>query len=121
MSAHLPVLRIGRSLVVTIQAELDDNLAEAFQGDILLAIEKQRTIGLVIDISALEMVDSFVARTLVETAQMARIMGSRTVLVGMQAEVAATLVRMGFEMKGVETALDVEEGLSMLQARRAGP
>jgi rsbT antagonist protein RsbS len=118
VSAHLPVLRIGRCLVVTIQAELDDNVAEAFQADILTAIEKQRTGGLVIDISGLEMVDSFVARTLVETAEMARIMGSRTVLVGMQAEVAATLVRMGFAMGRVETALDVEEGLALLQARR---
>lgn len=111
---QIPILRIGSNLLATIQVELRDTSAQAFQRDVLVAIEKGKTRGLIIDITALDTVDTFVARILTETGRMASLMGTRTVLVGMRPEVAATLVRMGFDMKGAHTALNVEEGLTLL-------
>ena len=111
---HIPILRIGSTLLVSIQFELRDAVAEAFQTDVLGAIEKRGTTGLVVDISGLDMVDTYVARILAETGRMARLMGTRTVLVGMRPEVAATLVRMGSAMEGVRTALDLDDGLALL-------
>lgn len=110
----IPILRIGSNLLATIQVELRDTSAQALQRDVLEAIEKARTRGLILDITALDTVDTFVARILTETGRMAALMGTRTVLVGMRPEVAATLVRMGFNMKGVHTALNIEEGLALL-------
>ena len=114
----LPVLRVGDTLLVTVQAELHDGTASAFQEELLTSIEKTGARGLVIDISGLDFVDSFVARVLVETGRMARLMGTDTVLVGMRPEVAGTLVRMGFVMHGVTTALNVDEGLAALHKRQ---
>jgi rsbT antagonist protein RsbS len=116
MSTHgqIPILRIGSTLLVSIQIELRDAVAEAFQADVLSAIEKLGTTGLVVDISGLEMVDTYVARILAETGRMAKLMGTSTVLVGMRPEVAATLVRMGYGMEGVRTALDLDAGLALL-------
>jgi rsbT antagonist protein RsbS len=116
MSTHgqIPILRIGATLLVSIQIELRDAVAEAFQADVLSAIEKLGTTGLVVDISGLDMVDTYVARILAETGRMAKLMGTRTVLVGMRPEVAATLVRMGYGMEGVRTALDLDAGLALL-------
>ena len=116
MSAHgtIPILCIGPTLLVSIQIELRDAVAEAFQEDVLSAIEKRGTTGLVVDISGLDMVDTYVARILAETGRMAKLMGTSTVLVGMRPEVAATLVRMGYGMEGVRTALDLDAGLSLL-------
>ncbi len=119
MRAGIPVLRIGPILLVTVQVELRDTTADAFQEDVLTMIERNATTGLVIDITAVDLVDSYVARVLSDTGRMAGLMGTRTVLVGMRAEVAATLIRMGYAMEGVETALNVEEGLALLQAGRA--
>jgi rsbT antagonist protein RsbS len=110
----IPILRVGSTLLATVHVELRDASAEAFQEDVLSAIEKTGAIGLVIDISGLDLVDSYVARILADTGRMARLMGTETVLVGMRPEVAATLVRMGYGMEGVRTALDVEEGLALL-------
>jgi rsbT antagonist protein RsbS len=110
----IPILRIGTYLLATIQVELRDTTAQSFQQDVLTAIEKFRARGIVIDITALDTVDTFVARILTETGRMAALMGTRTVLVGMRPEVAATLVRMGFNMQGVNTALNIEEGLAFL-------
>jgi rsbT antagonist protein RsbS len=111
----IPVLRIGSTLLVTIQTDLHDALAEAFQEDILVTIEKQSASGLIIDVSALESVDSYVARLLTDTGKMARLMGTETVIVGVRAEVAATLVRMGYTMgNSVRTALNVDDGLRLL-------
>ena len=110
----IPILRLGDLLLTTVHVELRDALAEAFQADVLQALEKQVTRGLVIDISGLDMVDTYVARILVETGRMARLMGVETVLVGMRPEVAATLVRMGYLMGGVHAALDLEEGIALL-------
>ena len=116
MSIHgqIPILRIGSTLLVSIQLELRDAVADAFQADVLSAIEKRGTTGLVIDISGLDMVDTYVARILAETGRMAKLMGTSTVLVGMRPEVAATLVRMGYGMEGVRTALDLDAGLALL-------
>jgi rsbT antagonist protein RsbS len=125
MSAHgvIPVLQIGSTLLASIQIELRDTIADAFQEDILDTIGRTGATGLVIDITGLEMVDSYVARVLANTGRMATLMGTDTVVVGMRPVVAATLVRMGFRMEGVRTALDVEDGLSLvseLVARRQG-
>jgi rsbT antagonist protein RsbS len=110
----IPILRIGTTLLASIQIELRDAVADAFQEDVLAAIERLGAAGLLIDITALDMVDSYVARTLAETGRMARLMGASTVLVGMRPEVAATLVRMGYVMDGVQTALNVDQGLALL-------
>jgi rsbT antagonist protein RsbS len=111
---QIPILRIGPTLLVSIQVELRDAVAEAFQTDVLSAIEQRGTTGLVVDISALDMVDTYVARILAETGRMAKLMGTKTVLVGMRPEVAATLVGMGYGMEGVRTALDLDAGLALL-------
>jgi len=110
-------LRVGTNLLATIHIELRDAIAEAFQEDVLETIEKTSARGLVIDISGLDDVDSYVARILADTGRMAGLMGTHTVLVGMRPEVAATLVRMGYAMSGVDTALNVDEGLVLLAAR----
>src|SRR5688572_10342567 len=114
MRGQIPILRIGPTLLTTVHIELHDAVAEAFQEDVLLAIEKTGSTGLLIDISGLDMVDSYVARIVAETGRMARLMGTTTVLVGMRPEVAATLIRMGYSMEGVQTALNVDDGLSIL-------
>lgn len=113
-SRSIPILRIGDTLIASIQTELRDAVAEAFQEDLLASIEKHGARGLVVDISGLDVVDSYVAHVLANTGRMARLMGTRTVLVGMRPEVAATLIRMGFTID-VETALDLEEGLILLR------
>jgi rsbT antagonist protein RsbS len=110
----IPILKIGSTLIVTIQIELHDTLVDLFQKDILEEIEKTGEKGLIIDISALETVDSYVARMLANTAKMAKLMGTETVVVGMRPAVAATLVRMGYFMDGIQTALSLEEGLTLL-------
>jgi rsbT antagonist protein RsbS len=112
--SQIPILRVGRVLLATVHVELRDATAEAFQTDVLCAIEKHDARGLVIDISGLDTVDSYVARILADMARMASLMGTDTVLVGMRPEVAGTLVRMGYSMAGVGTALNVEEGLRKL-------
>ena len=113
----IPILKIGSTLLATIQIELHDTVVDAFQGDVLEEIERTSANGLIIDISALETVDSYVARMLANTGKMAKLMGAETVIVGMRPAVAATLVRMGYFMEGIQTALSLEEGLE-LQASR---
>jgi rsbT antagonist protein RsbS len=115
----IPILRVGDTLLITVHTELHDTVAEAFQEDVLAAIEKTGAAGLIIDISGLDMVDSYVARVLADTGRMARLMGTESVLVGMRPEVAATLVRMGYPMEGVKTALGVDDGLELLRTSRA--
>jgi len=114
----IPILKIGSTLLATIQIELHDTVVDSFQNDVLEEIEKTGASGLIIDISALETVDSYVARMLANTGKMAKLMGTDTVIVGMRPAVAATLVRMGYFMEGISTALSLEEGLE-LQARRS--
>src|SRR5438876_8233954 len=117
-AGSIPILKIGPTLLATIQVELHDTVVDSFQNDVLEEIEKTGTSGLIIDISALETVDSYVARMLANTAKMAKLMGTETVIVGMRPAVAATLVRMGYFMEGINTALSLEEGLQ-LQARQS--
>jgi rsbT antagonist protein RsbS len=114
----IPILKIGTTLLATIQIELHDTVVDSFQTDVLEHIEKTGARRLIIDISALETVDSYVARMLANTAKMAKLMGTETVIVGMRPAVAATLVRMGYFMEGISTALSLEEGLE-LQSRRS--
>lgn len=118
MSGAIPILRIGQTLLASIQTELRDKVAQEFQEDVLAALEKRATNGLVVDISTLEVVDTYVARVLAETGRMAKLMGVETVLVGMRPEIAATLVRMGYAMDGVRTALNLQEGLAVLSRGR---
>ncbi len=113
----IPILKIGSMLLATIQIELHDTVVDAFQCDVLEEIEKTGASGLIIDISALETVDSYVARMLANTGKMAKLMGSETVIVGMKPAVAATLVRMGYLMDGINTALSLEEGLQFQASR----
>jgi rsbT antagonist protein RsbS len=113
----IPILKFGATLLATIQIELHDTIVDAFQNDVLEEIERTAARGLIVDISALETVDSYVARMLANTAKMAKLMGTETVIVGMRPAVAATLVRMGYLMEGIQTALSLEEGLE-LQASR---
>jgi len=119
VQGSIPILRIGSTLLATVHIELHDDVAHAFQADVLTAIESCSATGLVVDISGLETVDSYVARILAETGRMAKLMGTTSVLVGMRPEVAATLIRMGYAMEGVHTALNLEEGLAMLGMRLA--
>ena len=113
----IPILRIGHTLLTTIQLDLHDTVVDAFQNDVLEEIERTGADGLIIDISALESVDSYVARMLSNTGKMAKLMGAETVIVGMRPAVAATLVRMGYFMSGIRTALSLEEGLEMQTSR----
>jgi rsbT antagonist protein RsbS len=117
LRGSIPIIRLAGTLLVTLQTDLHDAVAEAFQEDLLAAIEREPVSGLIIEISALYMVDSYVARILAETGKMAHLMGSETVIVGMRPEVAATLVRMGYSFGTVRTALNVDEGLALLGVR----
>ena len=117
----IPILKIGSTLLATIQIELQDTIVDAFQNDLLEEIEKTGARGLIVDISALETVDSYVARMLANTGKMAKLMGTDTVIVGMRPAVAATLVRMGYFMDGISTALSLEEGLELQNRRRKDP
>lgn len=110
----IPIIRIRNTLLSAIQGDLSDRVAEAFQENLLTRLESTGATGVLLDISALEIVDTYVARVLVQTAQMASLMGARTVLVGMRPEVAATLIMMGELLRGIETALNVDDGLERL-------
>lgn len=112
---RIPILRIGRLLLVTIQVDMHDRLAMTLQDDLTTRIVKDRATGVLIDISALDIVDSFIGRMISNTAAMARVLDARTVLVGMQPAVAITLVELGLTLDGVKTALNVERGLALLQ------
>ncbi|HXM44856.1 MAG TPA: STAS domain-containing protein [Bryobacteraceae bacterium] len=112
---RIPILKMGEFLLVTIQVDMHDRLALALQDDLTQQIVKWHTHGVLIDISALEMVDSFIGRMLSNIANMARLLDAQTVVVGMQPSVAITLVELGLPMKGIRTALDVEKGMRTLR------
>ncbi len=116
MRSGIPILRVRGHLLVSVQGELGDDVVEQFQNDVLEAIQtdRGRSGGLILDISGLEVVDTYVARVLADTAAMAKLMGRETVVCGMRPEVAGTLVQMGYTLEGVETALDVDDGLDRL-------
>ena len=108
---QIPILKIGDFLVASIQIPLHDKLAVKFQQDLLQKIEKTKAKGLIVDITAIDVVDSFITRILVEIAKMAGLMGVKTVLVGLRPEIAITLVEFGMELGGIKTALDLELSL----------
>src|SRR5450432_2873788 len=113
---RIPILRMGEFLLVTIQVDMHDQLALQLQDDLTHAIDKKGAKGVLVDISALEMVDSFIGRMIADISGMARILDARTVLVGMQPAVAITLVELGLCLPGVATALNVERGMILLRA-----
>ncbi len=113
----IPIIKIRDFLIVSIQVDMHDKLAIQLQAQILEEIEKTGAKGVLIDISVLEMVDSFIGRMLSGMASMASIMDAAVVIVGMQPAVAITLVELGLEMPGVDTALNMEKGIEMLQER----
>ena len=115
---RIPILKMGDLLLVSIQVDMHDQLALALQDDLTEKISKTGAHGVLIDISAVEVVDSFIGRMIANIAGMARILDARTVLVGMQPAVAITLVELGLTLPGVQTALDVERGMALLRSDR---
>ncbi|MFE0448545.1 STAS domain-containing protein [Streptomyces sp. PDY-4] len=121
-ASAVPVLALGETLLVTLHGELHDGTAELLQQDLAERIARSGAVGVVIDISGVDMVDSFLGRVLAETAANARVLAARTVVVGMRPAVAITLVELGLTLPGLTTALDVELGLELLtRARPAAP
>ena len=115
---RIPILKMGEFLLVTIQVDMHDQLALTLQDDLTEKIAKTGAHGVLIDISAVEVVDSFIGRMIANMAAMARILDARTVLVGMQPAVAITLVELGLSLEGVRTALNVERGMELLMQAR---
>ncbi|MEJ0037250.1 MAG: STAS domain-containing protein [Gammaproteobacteria bacterium] len=111
----IPILRMGRFLLVTIQVDMHDRLALQLQDDLTERIVKDRAHGVLIDISSLEVVDSFIGRMISNIAAMASVLDARTVVVGMQPAVAITLVELGLSLEGVRTALNVDKGMALLR------
>ena len=118
---RIPILKMGDVLLVTIQVDMHDQLALALQDDLTEKISYTGARGVLIDISAVEVVDSFMGRMIANIAAMARILDAQTVLVGMQPAVAITLVELGLTLPGVRTALNVERGMALLLAEVGSP
>jgi rsbT antagonist protein RsbS len=116
---RIPILKLGEFLLVSIQVDMHDRLALALQDDLTQRITASGARGVLIDISSLEIVDSFIGRVLANIAAMSRILSAETVVVGMQPAVAITLVELGLSLPGVRTALTVDKGLEMLRASSA--
>jgi len=113
---RIPILQMGRNLLVTIQVDMQDQTALQLQDDLSSKIEATGASGVLIDISALEIVDSFIGRMLASISGIARVLDATTVVVGMQPAVAITLVELGLSLEGVRTALNVERGMKLLSA-----
>ena len=116
----IPILRMGEYLLVTIQVDMHDRLALALQDDLTQMISQTEARGVLIDISSLEIVDSFIGRMLANIAAMSRVLDAVTVVVGMQPAVAITLVELGLSLSGVRTALNVDAGMELLRATANG-
>jgi rsbT antagonist protein RsbS len=117
---RIPILQMGATLLVTIQLDMQDQMALALQDDLANKISETGAKGVLIDISALEIVDSFVGRMLASISGISRVLDATTVVVGMQPAVAITLVELGLSLEGVRTALNVERGMELLQQQRRG-
>jgi len=115
----IPILKMGRFLLVTIQVDMHDQLALQLQDDLTARIVHDRAQGVLIDISSLEVVDSFIGRMISNIAAMARVLDAQTVVVGMQPAVAITLVELGLSLDGVRTALNVDKGMALLREQVA--
>lgn len=118
---RIPILKLGRALLVTIQVDMHDRLATALEEDLTQLIVKHSAHGVLIDISALEIVDSFIGRMLDNIAAVSRVLDAETVVVGMRPAVAITLVELGLSLAGVKTALNVERGMTLLRTRDEQP
>ncbi|KPV52748.1 anti-anti-sigma factor [Kouleothrix aurantiaca] len=114
-SLRIPILKIGEVLIASIQTTLHDSSAVQFKDDLLQRIFETRARGLIVDLTAVEVVDSFIARLISDIASMAGLMGTRVVITGLQPAVAITLVELGLELPQVLTALNLEKGLAALQ------
>jgi rsbT antagonist protein RsbS len=114
---RIPILKMGEFLLVTIQVEMHDRLVMGLQDELTEKIVRHRARGVLIDISALEIVDSFIGRALGNIAKMARVLDADTVVVGMRPAVAITLVELGLDLEGVRTALNAERGMEMIRRR----
>ena len=117
---RIPILKMGEYLLVTIQVDMHDRLAMTLQDDLTARIVSARAKGVLIDISALEMVDSFIGRMLGDIAAMSRVLDAETVVVGMRPAVAITLVELGLSLPGVRTALNIERGMELLRGTDDG-
>ena len=113
---HIPILRMGDFLLITIQVDMHDRLALQLQDDLTTQIVRHNARGVLIDISSLDVVDSFIGRMLGNIAGMSRVLDARTVVVGMRPAVAITLVELGMSLPGIRTALTVDRGMTMLRA-----
>jgi rsbT antagonist protein RsbS len=118
---RIPILKMGDCLLVTIQVDMHDRLAMALQEDLTARISATSARGVLIDISSLEVVDSFIGRMFANIASMARVLDAATVVVGMQPAVAITLVELGLSLPGVRTALNVERGMALLRSSLNSP
>lgn len=114
---RIPILKLGGVLIVTIQVDMHDHLALALEEDLTAMIVRTGARGVLIEISALEIVDSFIGRMLVSIAAIARVLDAETVVAGMRPAVAITLVELGLELTGIRTSLNVERGMALIQAR----
>jgi rsbT antagonist protein RsbS len=115
MMERIPILRIGRLLLVSIQVDMHDRLAMRLQDDLTQQISHTNAKGVLIDISALEIVDSFIGRMIGNISAMARVLDAHTIVTGMQPAVAITLVELGISLSGIRTALNVERGMALLE------
>jgi len=111
---QIPILKVGRCLLVSIQFDMHDKLAMALQDDLTQKLVETGARGVMIDISALDLVDSFIGRMLSNIAAIARVLDAQTVVVGMRPQVAITLVELGLTLPGIQTALDVDRGLALI-------
>lgn len=116
-ASKIPIIKLGSYLLVPIQVDMTDHMVADLQTNVLKTIERTGAKGVLIDISVLEMVDSFIGRTLSGIARMAAVMDAAVVIVGMQPAVAITLVELGLEMKGIDYALNIEAGMALLDRR----
>jgi rsbT antagonist protein RsbS len=120
MQQRIPILRMGRYLLVTIQVDLEDQTALVLQEDLASSIQRYGATGVMIDISALEIVDSYIGRMFAAISGITTLLGASTVVVGMQPAVAITLVELGLSLQGVRTALNVERGMALLRMDEQG-
>jgi rsbT antagonist protein RsbS len=118
---RIPILKMGAFLLVSIQVDMHDQLAMQLQDDLTSRIAETSSRGVLIDISSLEMVDSFIGRMLGNIAAMSRVLDAQTIVVGMRPAVAITLVELGMSLPGVRTALNIEQGMDMLSASKDAP
>ncbi len=117
---RIPIMQVGASLLVSIQIELDDQTALQLQDDLTQRVSESGARGILLDVSSVWMIDSFIGRTISDTAAMARLLGAETVVVGVKPEVAITLVELGVPLRGVRTALNMDCAMELLESITSG-